>query len=161
MSEGGGNDAVWRKLYQRARDVALLKAHVGVLASKGGNNRHADSNLTLIEIMAVHEFGSPAAGIPERAPIRKTFYERVPRMLQVVVAKITKAIFADAITARQGVGMLGAWGAAEVKNTITQTDLPPPLTLETVARKGSSKPLVDTAQLLNSITWEVVDEGKE
>jgi hypothetical protein len=80
-----------------------------------------------------------------------------------VCGKITKAIVLGAVDVRQGIGMLGAWGAAQVKNTITQTDIPPPLAPSTIAAKGSSKPLVDTGQMLNAITWEVIDtrEGRK
>lgn len=156
-----GTDAPWRALYKRLHDMHTLRARVGVLASKGGAKQHKDSGMTLIEIMAIHEFGSPAANIPERSPIRTTFYVRVADKLREVVAAITRAIVENGMDVRKGIGVLGAWGASEVKNTITQTDLPPPLQPATIARKGSSKPLVDTAQLLNSITWEVVDSSKE
>lgn len=150
-----GSDAVWRKLYKRAMDTRTLKARVGVLAGKGGERTHADSDLTLVEIAAIHEFGTE--NIPERSFIRRTFYERAASGLRAKVADITRAIILGAVEVRQGIGLLGAWGAAEVKNTITQTDIPPPLAPATVAAKGSSKPLVDTGQLLNAITWEVVD----
>lgn len=157
-----GSDAVWRKLYARAMDMRTLKARVGVLASGGGNATHADSDLTLVEIAALQELGSEAANIPEHSFIRSTFYDRAAGALREKVTDITRAIILGAVDVRRGIGLLGAWGAAEVKNTITQADIPPPLKPATIAAKGSSKPLVDTGQLLNAITWEVVDtrEGK-
>lgn len=152
------DDAPWRKLYKRVVDADRYRVRVGVLASKGGLRKHKASDLTLVEIAAIHEFGSPAANIPERSFIRRTFLHRVYHALVRKITDICKAIVLGVVDTKQGVGLLGAWGAAEVKNTITQDDIPPPLTLETVKRKGSSKPLVDTGQLKNSISWEVVDE---
>jgi hypothetical protein len=158
-----GNDVVWRKLYKRAIEMRTLKARVGVLASKGGMRSAGDSGLTLVELAAIHEFGSADGHIPERSFIRSTFYERAAAELREMCGKITKAIVLGAVDVRQGIGMLGAWGAAQVKNTITQTDIPPPLAPSTIAAKGSSKPLVDTGQMLNAITWEVIDtrEGRK
>lgn len=153
----GSDDAVWRKLYKRAIEMRTLKARVGVLASKGGMRAAGDSGLTLVELAAIHEFGTEDGHIPERSFVRRTFYERAATELREMCGKITKAIVLGAIDVRQGIGMLGAWGAAQVKNTITQTDIPPPLAPSTVAAKGSTKPLVDHGQLLNAITWEVVD----
>jgi hypothetical protein len=152
-----GNDTVWRHVYARVMALSKLELNVGVLVSKGGA-RSVGDDLTLVELAAIHEFGSPAANIPERSFIRRTFYERVPNELRVVCGRIAKAITLGAMGARQGMNTLGAWAAAQVKNTITQTDIPPPLASETVNRKGSSKPLVDTGQMLNAISWEVVDE---
>jgi hypothetical protein len=163
----GSNDVVWRKLYKRALEMRAVKAHVGVLASKGGSSPHEGSALTLAELAAVHEFGTGDGHVPERSFIRSTFFVRVSDKLRTVVAAITRAILEKDMEVRRGIGQLGAWGASEVKNTITQNEADgygpytyPPLADSTIARKGSSKPLVDTRQLVNAITWEIVDEGK-
>ncbi|OCA57864.1 hypothetical protein AA93_07090 [Xylella fastidiosa subsp. pauca 11399] len=46
--------------------------------------------------------------------------------------------------------------AGDVKATIRHADLAP-LTPQTIQRKGSSAPLIDTGQMLQSITYEVRD----
>jgi hypothetical protein len=151
-----GTDAPWRKLYKRIEEMHSVRARVGVLSSKGGEKAHGNGDATVVEVAAFHEFGTEH--VPERSFIRSTFYSRRAAQLKQKVAEITRAIVAGAIDVRKGVGLLGAWGAGEVKNTITQTDIAPPLAPATVEAKGSSQPLVDTGQLLGSITWEVVDE---
>lgn len=150
------DDAGWRAIFKRAVEMRTIRARVGVLADKGGDAPHDGSDLTLVELAAVHEFGAPAANIPERSFIRSTFVVRADELRQVCAA-ITRAIVSRGMDVRRGVGMLGAWGAAAVKGTITQSDIPPPLKPATIAAKDSSKPLVDTGQLLNAITWEIVD----
>ncbi|MEM8168046.1 hypothetical protein Q4R38_18910, partial [Morganella morganii] len=47
--------------------------------------------------------------------------------------------------------------SGEVKRKI-QSGINPELDPKTVARKGSSKPLIDTGNLLQSITYEVRDK---
>lgn len=154
------NDAPWRALFKRAVAMRTIKARVGILASKGGSAKQEGSDLSLVEIAAAHEFGTGDGHIPERSFLRSTFYVRVASELRHVIANLCTAVIQRGVDPRAAIGQLGAWGAAQVKNTITQTDIPPPLAASTVARKGSSKPLVDTGQLLNAITWEVVDTRK-
>lgn len=132
-----------------------MRARVGVLAAKGGERAHGNGDATLVEIAAFHEFGT--IDVPERSFIRRTFTTRTAD-LNAVIATIVRGVVAGSLDVKRGIGLLGAWGAAAVKNTITASDIPPPLKPATIAAKGSTKPLVDTGQLLNSITWEIVDE---
>ena len=63
-------------------------------------------------------------------------------------------VFQKRATLPQLLNTLGAKAAADVKNTIRQ-GIPPPNSPETIRRKGSSRPLIDTGQLINAITWIV------
>jgi hypothetical protein len=150
----------WDQLLVRAHGLARAHVKVGVLASKRGSETHSGDagHITLMELAAIHEFGSPAASIPERSFIRATFYVRRVEELRRKCAQIAKAVVTQGMDAQRALGLLGAWAVAEVKNTITEIDIPPPLADSTVQAKGSSKPLVDTGQLKNSIQYEVVDE---
>lgn len=125
---------------------------VGVL-SNAGNHDH----ISMVELAAVHEFGSPQNHIPERSFIRATFNEKRSE-LERFVGAIVKRMFADKnMTPLIALNILGAWMAAQIQNKITQgPHIPPPLKPATVAAKGSSRPLVDTGRLVQSITHEVV-----
>ncbi len=157
----GANDGVVfddRKLQGILASVKKMdKAYVkvGVLASKGGDAKHADTDLTMVELMAVHEFGSVDGRIPDRAPIRLTF-ETTEEEFKPFIANLAKQVVTNGMPVEKALALLGQKGAAEVKKTITQSDLPPPLSPVTIARKGSDRPLVDTGQLVNSVTYEVV-----
>lgn len=152
----------WDELLARAHGLARGFVKVGVLASKGGDELHSTKgqqtshDITLIEIAAIHEFGSPKAGIPERSFIRSTFLVRRVNALNNMCAKLAKAVVTQGMKPERALGLLGSWAAAEVKSTITEIDIPPPLAQATIDAKGSSKPLVDTGQLKNAITYEVV-----
>jgi len=144
------DDKKWRELRKRLEAMGADKAHVrvGVLS----DDSHGD--IGMIELAAIHEFGSEAAGIPERSFIRRTFRDRKEELTQLLHV-LTHKIVTNKMTILQALNTLGLWGANAVKQTITQSDIPPPLKPSTIARKGSDKPLVDTGQLVNSITWKV------
>lgn len=154
MSSVKVNTAGLDKLKAKAIDLAKAHVKVGVLASKGGNADH--DGITMIELAAIHEYGSPAANIPERSFIRSAFEKKTE--LNAFVMKLAKAIAENKLDARRALHMLGTWAAAKVKKNITERDIPPPLKPKTIARKKSTKPLVDTGRLLNAITYEVVEE---
>lgn len=152
----------WQKLLARANEIDQYHVRVGVLSSRGGAQPAAGTekvtqSITLAELAAIHEFGSPKAGIPERSFIRSTLMRRVRNELVDLCAKLAKQIISQGFDVKRAYGLLGSWASAEVKKTITTTDIPPPLNAQTIRQKGSSRPLVDTGQLLNSITYEIVD----
>lgn len=109
-------------------------------------------------IATIHEYGAPEAGIPERSFIRRTFANsEVIEQKRKMAAQMMKRILAGKMEVGQALGLLGAYGANAVKRTIDEgTGVPPPLKAATIARKGSSRPLVDTGQMRNAITWQVV-----
>lgn len=172
---------VWDRL-QRAlalNSKAAQESHVlvGVIAKKGGDEAHADSDITMIELAAIHEFGAtvnlgartrvsdrkqlPATTIriPQRSFIRSTFKRAdVTREMGELCAKLTSKVI-QGMPLKQALGLLGAWGTAKVKDTINTRQTvgpdPQPNAASTIAAKGSDLPLVDTGRLINAITWLV------
>lgn len=150
------NTKLWDELKARAYKLDRSYVRVGVLEEKGSVT-HEGSDMTLVEIAATHEFGSSDGRVPERSFIRRTFLVRVTKELAEFQTKLARAIVTKGLDPIKALRMLGAWGVAEVKKTITSEDIPPPLAESTIARKGSSKPLVDTGLMKNSISFEVVE----
>jgi hypothetical protein len=150
-------DKAWRRLAKlMISDRSFAK--VGILQAKGGNET-TDEGITMVALGTIHEYGAPAANIPERSFIRKTFADTTE--LKRMQAKLAKAVITLKMSHHRALDLLGAWGAAEVKKFITSGQVKPdvkPATLQrkTVAGKRGTTTLVDTGRLLNSITWEVV-----
>lgn len=152
----------WVRL-QRAlalNSKAAQESHVkvGIIASKGGSDTHSNG-LTLIEMMAIHELGSPAAGIPQRSSIRSTFARNDVRTeMGALTAKIVTKVI-HGMRLEQGLGLLGAWGVAQIKSTIKERKTEGPDSQAnapaTIKRKGSDLPLVDTGRLINAMQWLV------
>jgi phage gpG-like protein len=153
-----GDDRLWRELRRKVIEMGAEGAHVkiGVLSSKGGEQ--LEGGITMLELAAIHEFGSPTAGIPERSFIRFTMRNRKDE-IAAQITKVAKAFVADKVTLEQGLGVLGAWAAGAVKKSITSKEIKQDLKPETIARKGSSTALVDTGRLLQAITWQVQLRG--
>jgi hypothetical protein len=151
-------NAVWKELYKR------LEGHSGPTGIKVGVLRSASAprsdGISNVELAAIHEFGSPAANIPERSFIRRTFREQKDK-LDALLFKIAKGVVSDKTDLATGLNLLGQWAVAAIRKTITGgPGIPPPLKPATIARKKSTRPLVDTGQLVNSITY-ILTKGDE
>ncbi len=171
MSE---NVSLWKQIYARMTAIAEREPYVkvGVLASKGGDETDSDGGPTMVELLAIHEYGAlvnvgersrvsdrkvlPAAEvvIPERAPLRRTFAANRAEMAKLT-APLAKAVMLGKMSIDRALGLLGAWGVSEVRKTIA-AGLPPPNAPSTIARKGSSTPLEDTGRLVGALAFEVV-----
>ena len=106
---------------------------------------------------AAHEFGAPGAGIPERSFIRLTFAKQ-EREQAAFSAKLVKAIVEKGMSVEKALELLGQWGVKEVRATIVkQPSEWEPLSKAYAAKKDPKKTkiLVDTGELINSITYEV------
>lgn len=144
----------WKELRTRLPKGSVLQ--VGVLAGAG----NAAGGISMIELAAIHEFGSPKNNIPQRSFIRSTLGRaEIVQQFKQMTARFAKQIVDGKLTEAQALGLLGAWMASQVKMTIKKrmTTGPDPQALKpaTIARKKSDLPLVDTGRLINAITWSV------
>jgi hypothetical protein len=146
----------WAEIMGRVQEYAGgASVKIGVLQSTDKQVEGAD--ITLAELAAIHEYGAPKAGIPERSFLRRTFRDaRGKGALEEHLKKLAKAIVKGKINPDQALEMLGQWGVAAVKGRI-KDHIPPPLAVATIKRKKSETPLVDTGQLINAITYEIVE----
>lgn len=142
------DDKTWQALQLKVAKIGQMHAKVGILF----DDDHGDFGM--VELMAVHEYGSPAAGIPERAPIRRTFEENEDKVGKFC-ARLAKEVVEGRMTGEEALNLLGAFGVNELKKFIVAGKATPELAEETIRRKGSSTPLIDTGRLLNAITWLV------
>lgn len=131
------------------------KVQVGILGRVGGRLVGHNSGLNRATLMAIHEFGAPAANIPERAPIRRTYDRNLARYAAQLEAGVAR-ILAGGATLDQVLDALGAQMALDVRNAIRGSQLPPPNAPSTIAKKGSAIPLIDYGELITSIGHEVV-----
>lgn len=126
---------------------------VGVHASE--DSRQGDETTNAL-VASVHEFGSDT--VPQRSFLRSTIDSRRNDINEVI--RKTHARMVDGkLTAKGGAGIIALWVENAVKATIRRGGEDwPPLAPSTIAAKGSSRPLIDTAQLIASIKG-VVHQG--
>lgn len=135
------------RVLKTLRDADRAAVHVGVLAV----------NEDVALRATVNEFGSPEKNIPERSFLRKTFDEkRTP--LRDVQKRALSRVIAGKITVEEGLSIIGQWFQREVQRTITDT-YSPPNAPSTIAKKGSSHPLIDTGEMRQAIAYEVNLKG--
>jgi hypothetical protein len=155
MAQVKKDDSVFEELRTKLRGAKDTRVRVGVLESKGGSTGVEGAEISLAELAAIHEYGAPGAGIPARSFLRETFQGSGGREALVnFLAKLAKGVISERVEVEKALDMLGAWAVAAIKNRI-KAHIDPPNAPATIAAKGSSTPLVDTGQLINSITWEV------
>jgi hypothetical protein len=121
---------------------------VGVHGQDAGERGDFDE-IDNVALAAIHEFGAPGAGIPERSFLRAAFDKNVRKYVQVLLIGARK-IIAGTGTPKQAVGLAGEVAVADVANLIN-AGIPPPNAPATIEAKGSSKPLIDTGQLKQSV----------
>lgn len=144
-------DHGWKRIMRETKRGDSSHAAVGITAAKDGRGDEFGN----VEIGAVHEFGSPSQGIPERSFIRSTV-ENNATTYRSLAKVLAIRVIEGRLTRRKALGIFGLRVAADIKRTI-QAGIDPPLKDATIERKRSSKQLIDTGQLLGSITHEVRD----
>ncbi len=147
-------------------------AKAGIIGSKAAKQHNVKTpggtaHLTNVELAIIHEFGAPAAGIPERSFIRSSFDKNRPKydsMCNILVRKIYEGSMGE----RQALGLLGLAMATDMKLGVTQgAGIQPPNSPATLRRKLSKtrrgppppdgpRALVDTGQMVGAMSWEVV-----
>ena len=108
--------------------------------------KHEGSPLTVAEIIIIHEFGAPDAGIPERSSVRSTYDANVKKWGQQT-DKLVGQIYDGKLTVETALDRIGLVMINDTKKTIVAGIAPP---LKT--RVGT--PLIDTAQTLNALTFK-------
>ena len=132
------------------REVARAKGRevaVGILA--GSVNNDGES---IAEYASKNEFGY--ANVPSRPFMRIAFDENKANISKDFT-KQSEELYSGKRTVDQALTVIGLKHADRIKNVITERDIPPPLSPVTVALKGSTKTLVDTGAMANSVQISV------
>ena len=137
------------KLEGKIAEIMGLSVVVGVTAK---SNARSDE-LNNADLAMIHEFGIPAHNIPERSFLRKPLINNAEAVANLAKNAIGKFI-AGEMSAAEALGVIGEEAKGISKEAVTN-GISPALKPATIKRKKSSKPLIDTGQLLNSITYEV------
>ena len=139
--------------------VTKTEQYLNDLASKMGNGSvsvgfmegatYPDGE-SVPEVAFKNEFGVPSKGQPPRPFFRRMIAKESPNW----APRIARLSQQNGFDGQKVLGIMGEdikGGLQESINTLTEPALSP----VTIARKGFSKPLIDTSHMLNSITYEV------
>lgn len=140
-----------KKIMKRAERLNRMQLVVGIPSDE--NSRDESTGITNAELGAIHEFGVPEKGIPERSFMRSTASEEADNLGRLAKIQIAECL-RDETSAHDAFATVGAYLQGKIVDKITDGDFEPN-TEATVNRKKSSKPLIDTGQLRGAITYEV------
>lgn len=142
----GAGPGFERALADIARNLSAAgKVRVGFLESA----TYPDGTPVAM-VAAIQDFGAPAAGIPPRP----FFRNMVAKKSREWPEAIRQLLVANGYDVEKTLTMVGEAIAGQLRQSIVDTN-EPPLAPSTIARKGHSKPLVDTGHMLQSVDYEV------
>lgn len=126
----------------------------GVQARTGWFETARYPNGTPVATVAmVHEHGSPAQGIPMRQFFRPTIAAESGKWMRQI-GDGAKAVLEGRRTALQVLETVALGAAGDVAKSIERVTSPPlkPATIKNKITPGNTKPLVDSGQMIQSVT---------
>jgi len=144
------------QLLQKARELQLThQVTVGIHVAEGATPT-PDGTTSVIDKALANEFGVPELRIPERSFIRSWFDKRADFAREMFTKLVAESV-AQTGTETQGLRKFGLWAEADVRAHIRE-GIPPENAALTIRLKGSSKPLIDKAQMIAAIRARI--DGK-
>ena len=150
----------YEKNLQHFKD-SIVKA--GVLAKDGSQTYKSDDmfkdtpdEMTVFQIGMIHEFGVPEKNIPRRSFIRVPIENNIKKITKLIENN-HKLVSENAMSAEVALSRIGIKAQNTIKESFRNIDWKP-LKRATIKRKGSSRPLIDTGQLIGSISYIVEKE---
>lgn len=140
-------DGVVVKVGVQAKDKAVRRG-------KGGSIRNTDQPLAVIA--AVHEFG--LGGMPQRSFLRSAYDENLPTIDKMIQRVANGAVFGFGTNA--ALNQLGNVVQGMIQRKIVDGPFKPNAPA-TIKRKKSSRPLIDTGHLRQSIRYVIEKGGSE
>lgn len=125
------------------KELNKERVYVGVPRSSNGIRGNA-------MIAMVHEFG---INVPERSFLRSTVLEQADKYARIFATNIPDAI-KNGTPAYEAYSKLGTIAMNDVRLKIASGEFAA-LSPATIKRKRSSKPLIDTGMLRQSINYEI------
>ena len=142
----------YEKNLQQFKD-SVVKA--GILAKDGSNN-HSEG-ITVFQIGMIHEFGAPEKNIPRRSFIRVPIENNIKEITKLIENN-HKLVSENSMSAKVALDRIGLKAQNPIKKSFRDIDWKAN-SRATVKRKGSSRPLIDTGQLVGSISYIVEKEN--
>lgn len=146
MATVHGGDVLERALSKIAEKVsAPATLRVGFLEG----SRYPDGT-SVAMVAALNEYGVPSHGQPPRPFFRNMIAEKSSEWPQAVAGLLKDNDY----DASRALKVAGAAIAGQLRQSIVDL-VSPPLAQSTIARKGFTKPLIDTGAMLQSVDFEV------
>jgi len=152
-----GQRGALNRFIDRMRRMDDQQVVVGVPQGKKHTSSSADGSTQQVDmalIAAVLNYGSRSRNIPARGFIEPSINKNMAKY-QRLMAREASGVLLQRATLNQALQRVGMLMAADVQDyMVTHTGFAP-LAEQTIKRKGSSKPLIDSGQVRQAITYKV------
>lgn len=132
-------------------DKGARKRVAGGKGKKARQEQATANALTILDVGTIHEFG--LGHNPQRSFIRGWADENEAKN-QKTIRTMMRSVAQGKRTLEDAAAILGLRFVGDIQRRMRDR-IPPPLSSETVKRKGSDVPLIDTGQLRSSIQFKV------
>lgn len=141
-------DHGYRELVDRIFKMGKPQILVGILEG----TQTDEDGMTVIEVATINEFG--LGGVPERSFLRAWFDENEVRA-QEAMRRLLVSVVEGKRTKEAALETFGLWVQGEIQARIA-AGIDPPNAESTVAKKGSSTPLVNRGVMRSAISFKVI-----
>lgn len=141
-------DHGWDKIKKELKLIDNSHVNVGVLSDVGG---YPEGNVSLADVATFNEYGT--SDIPPRPFMRQSFDTNRDE-IKTFTDKEVDAIYSGKQNVKGALEKIGVYFVGKVKETFSKGEFVENAP-STIAKKGSSKPLIDTGRLRNSIDHKV------
>ena len=139
-----------RKFQKMLKELAEKEVRVGFQAGKA----YEEDGTDICDIAAWNELGT--VHIPARPFLRMSVDDNVAKINNFMQQQ--KKNLAKGVEAEQVLKEIGIFQKDLIQEKITDGDFAPNAP-STVAKKGSSKPLIDTGRMRQSVNYEIKQKG--
>jgi hypothetical protein len=146
-------DRGWGALVVRLKSLAFGYTTVGV-----HGNQVTEDGTSLSLVASANEYGTIDGRVPERSFMRSAMDEGRAELGELQ-RRLFLLVLAGKMDPKRALGIIGAKAKALVQAKIA-SNIPPPNAPSTIARKGSTRTLIDTGQLRQGIEYVVHPTGK-
>lgn len=149
------------KVLQVLRELGATQKTVAVgILGTHATEQHTDvhgkpEEATVAQVATWNHYGTST--IPPR-PFLQWMLAQHGAELKKLQARLAGGLVQGKIGLDQALGLLGEAAVGFAKKTIAD-GIPPRNAPATIAKKGSSTPLIDSGQLRGSITWQIKEGG--
>lgn len=147
---------IYNQVKKNLLNFSKLDLLIGVPQEKTERDKNVQGEttnepITNAQLMFIHTNGSPIKNIPKRPTIEPTIDENKDKINEKFKNAVNK-ILTNRGDGKDDLERLGLWVVNKVKARFGSEELEPN-TEGTIKRKGSDRPLIDTGQLRNSVTY--------
>lgn len=139
---------------QYKKDIQQFKSSVVKIGLPKGTSGSYENGLSVIQVGAIHEYGSPSRNIPARSFLRMPMFVNRDKIKKMIFTEFIK-VKNQKTSVSEALNRLGAYGEGLSKASFRDNNWSPlkPATIKAKGNKGN--PLINTKQLRDSIIYKI------